>query len=192
MTKRENKKQIRCGIDLGGTKIEGMLLAINDGGYQIVERLRLPTEQEKGYRHILEQIKKLIQELGSKSGVTITNLGICTPGSIDPTTNTLKNSNTVCLNGKPIKSDLEAMFGLPVAIANDANCFALAEATLGSVPAHAPDAEVVFGVIMGTGVGGGIVFDGKAINGQQGIGGEWGHNFLDSSGGSATAAGPAV
>lgn len=180
--KKDNTQPVRCGIDLGGTKIEGILLTTNDD-YQVIKRLRLPTEQEKGYSHILEQIKKLVQELEAKSGITVTNLGICTPGSLEPATNTLKNSNTVCLNGKPIKLDLEAMLGLPVAIANDANCFALAEATLGAVPAQVPGAKTVFGIIMGTGVGGGIVVDGRVINGRHGVGGEWGHNFLDSSGG---------
>ena len=179
----KNTQRVRCGIDLGGTKIEGILLETANDGYQVIERLRLPTEQEKGYRHILEQIKKVVQELEAKSGITVTNPGICTPGSLEPATNTLKNSNTVCLNGKPIKLDLEAMLGFPVAIANDANCFALAEATLGAVPAQVPGAKTVFGIIMGTGVGGGIVVDGRVINGRHGVGGEWGHNFLDSSGG---------
>jgi predicted NBD/HSP70 family sugar kinase len=95
----------------------------------------------------------------------------------------MKNSNSTSLNGKPLKADLEDKLGMKVSMANDANCFALAEAKMGVVKERFPGAEVVFGVIMGTGVGGGIVVNGKVINGLQGIGGEWGHNFLDDSGG---------
>lgn len=179
----KNIEQIRCGIDLGGTKIEGILIKINNKGYEVIERLRLPTEQTKGYQHILKQIEKLVRLLEHNNSVVLSKLGICTPGSLEPSTKALKNSNTTCLNGKPIKSDLEKLFGFPVEIANDANCFALAEATLGAVPEQLADTQIVFGVIMGTGVGGGIVFDGKAVEGRHGIGGEWGHNFLDASGG---------
>ncbi len=183
MVKESKTRQVLCGIDLGGTKIEGIVLVENHNGFDVIERLRVPTEQQNGYEHILAQIKKLVSELKNKGGVTISKLGIGTPGTLDPTTNTLKNSNTVCLNGKSIKTDLEKLLGFQVEIANDANCFALAEATMGSVPEAVPDANVVFGVIMGTGVGGGVVVNGRSIHGKHGIGGEWGHNFLDPSGG---------
>jgi len=96
---------------------------------------------------------------------------------------TMKNCNSVAMNGQPMKADLEKILGLKIEIANDANCFALAEARLGIVKEQFPKAKVVFGVIMGSGVGGGVVVDGKPIFGLQGIGGEWGHNFLDESGG---------
>jgi predicted NBD/HSP70 family sugar kinase len=96
---------------------------------------------------------------------------------------TMKNCNTTCLNGMPLKKDLERILQMPVILANDANCFALAEAKWGVVNEKCPDAKMVFGIIMGTGVGGGIVFDGKIWGGRHGIGGEWGHNFLDESGG---------
>jgi len=95
----------------------------------------------------------------------------------------MKNSNTTCLNGRPFGRDLENALGIPLVIANDANCFALAETRMGAVAEVLPDAEVVFGVIMGTGVGGGIVINGRVINGRHAIGGEWGHNLLDASGG---------
>jgi predicted NBD/HSP70 family sugar kinase len=95
----------------------------------------------------------------------------------------MKNCNTVVLNGKPLQRDLESALGLPIELANDANCFALAETQWGIVSSSAPGARLVFGVIMGTGVGGGIVMDGRIWNGRHGIGGEWGHNFLDESGG---------
>jgi fructokinase len=94
----------------------------------------------------------------------------------------MKNSNTVCLNGMPMKKDIEAALGIPIEMANDANCFALAEATMGVVKDKMPEARVVFGVIMGTGVGGGVVIDGKVLNGKHGIGGEWGHNVLEENG----------
>ncbi|QLE02210.1 ROK family protein [Galbibacter sp. BG1] len=171
-----------CGIDLGGTKIEGVLIEKNKTGFRVIERLRVPTEKEKGYTHILSQIKKVVQLLETRGNLKITALGIGTPGSLDPKTQTLKNSNTVCLIGKPIKKDLENLLGISIEIANDANCFALAEATLGVVPKMAPHAKNVFGVIMGTGVGGGVVINGKILNGRNGIGGEWGHNYLEENG----------
>jgi predicted NBD/HSP70 family sugar kinase len=96
----------------------------------------------------------------------------------------MKNCNSTAMNGRPMKDDLEKLLGFPISIANDADCFALAETRFGVVKEQFPDAKVVFGVIMGTGVGGGIVVDGRAIIGLQGIAGEWGHNFLDESGGS--------
>jgi predicted NBD/HSP70 family sugar kinase len=174
--------QTLWGIDLGGTKTEGVILKSSHDP-QVVRRLRIPTESSKGYHHIISRISKVVQMLTEESGITPQIIGIGTPGTLDPITQTLKNSNTVCLNGMPFKKDLEQALQLPVITANDANCFALAEARMGAVQDVLPHAEVVFGVIMGTGVGGGIVVNGKVLNGRQGIGGEWGHNFLDASGG---------
>lgn len=171
---------MRWGIDLGGTKIEGVILA-EDGS--VIERRRLATEREGGYEHIISRIKVLVDELRSASGLEPERIGVATPGTIDPPTGLMKNSNTVVLNGQPLGQDLEAALGVPLTLANDANCFAVAEALLGSVPTKAPGAKVVFGVILGTGTGGGIVIDGKVLGGAQGIGGEWGHMFLDNSGG---------
>lgn len=170
------------GIDLGGTKIEGVVLKSTDNP-EVLTRLRIPTEQEKGYQHILGQISKLIQMMSDEVGAQPTKIGIGTPGTLDPKTQTLKNSNTTCYNGQPFKADLEEIIKIPITIANDANCFALAEARMGVVKSHNIDAEVVFGIIMGTGVGGGLVVNGKIVGGKHGIGGEWGHNFLDESGG---------
>ncbi len=170
------------GIDLGGTKIEGVIL--QKSNYKVLTRMRIPTEQEHGYPHILQQIKKLISLLENESGLKCSEgFGIGTPGTLDPILQTLKNSNTTCLNGMPFKKDLEELTDLPIIIANDANCFALAETRMGAVKSKMPDAKVVFGVIMGTGAGGGLVINGEIISGRQGIGGEWGHNFLDESGG---------
>lgn len=170
------------GIDLGGTKIEGVVL--EDPNHPVVlKRLRVATEKDKGYQHIIGQIVKLVEVLMAETGVRPMKIGIGTPGSLEPSTQTMKNSNTTALNGKYLKRDLERALSMPVSMANDANCFAIAETQLGVVKEQLPEARVVFGVIMGTGVGGGLVIDGKVINGKQGIAGEWGHNFMDASGG---------
>jgi predicted NBD/HSP70 family sugar kinase len=170
------------GIDLGGTKIEGVVLRSITDPTPIV-RTRIDTEASKGYEHIIGQIARLIAEMESLSGLKPQSVGIGTPGVLDPTLQTMKNCNTVVLNGKPLKKDLESALRLKIELANDANCFALAETHWGVVHETAPEARLVFGIIMGTGVGGGIVVDGKIWNGRHGIGGEWGHNFLDESGG---------
>ncbi len=167
---------------MGGTKIEGVVLQSADNP-EVVRRLRIDTEADKGYIHILNRIASLVRELAATTGAQPQKLGIGTPGALDPITETLKNSNTLCLNQMPFRRDLEAKLQLPVSMANDANCFALAEARLGAAKREMPQAETVFGVIMGTGVGGGIVVNGRVLNGRQGIAGEWGHNFLDESGG---------
>lgn len=171
------------GIDLGGTKIEGVVLE-NANSKKEIARIRIPTEADKGYDHIIQQIKHLVQLLENESLQQFDILGIGTPGTFDPSTGIHKNSNTTCLNGKTFLTDLEKVLSKKVKMANDANCFALAETTIGSIARNMPDARMVFGIIMGTGVGGGLVIDGKVWNGSQGIGGEWGHNFLDISGGS--------
>jgi len=170
------------GIDLGGTKIEGVVLedALNP---VVLKRLRVSTEKEKGYQHIIGQIVKLVEVLMAETGVKPDKIGIGTPGTLEPSTQTMKNSNTTCLNGKYLKRDLERALSMPVSMANDANCFAIAEARLGIIKNTLPDAKVVFGVIIGTGVGGGLVIDGKIHHGKQGIGGEWGHSYMEASGG---------
>lgn len=170
------------GIDLGGTKIEGIILSSLHDTEPIV-RHRIATEGEKGYDHVLDRINQVLIALKEASGLTPDRIGICTPGVLDPRTQTMKNCNSTSLNGKPMLTDLERKLGLPVVLANDANCFALAETHLGAIRRQAPGARAVFGIIMGTGVGGGFVMDGKIWNGKHGIGGEWGHNFLDESGG---------
>lgn len=170
------------GIDLGGTKIEGVVIKSKEDP-SVLARHRVPTEQEGGMQHIISQVEKVVKELERQTNIKAEKLGIGTPGTHDPITNTHKNSNTTCINGQPFKQNLSAQLGIPVNLANDANCFAIAEANLGIVKDVMPNAEVVFGVIMGTGVGGGVVVNGKVINGRQGIAGEWGHNFLDRVGG---------
>jgi fructokinase len=170
------------GIDLGGTKIEGVILASAQNP-EVLFRDRVPTEADQGYEHILDQVKKLVDLMCGFAGQRPARIGVGTPGVHDPKLGTMKNCNTVTMNGRPMKQDLEKLLGLPLEMANDADCFALAEAQLGVVKDRFPDARVVFGVIMGTGVGGGIVIDGRAIIGLHGIAGEWGHNFLHESGG---------
>ena len=167
------------GIDLGGTKIECAVL--NKQSLEVILRKRIPTEAEKGYSHILNQIKRLIAEISEALNEAPIQIGFGTPGVLEPETGTMKNCNTTCLNGKPLKKDLEEMLGHPVRMANDANCFALAETLLGA-GRDFPATAVVFGIIMGTGVGGGLVVHQKIINGHHGIAGEWGHNLLEYNG----------
>jgi predicted NBD/HSP70 family sugar kinase len=170
------------GIDLGGTKIEGVILKSIADPTPIV-RTRVDTEASKGYEHIVSQIARLVAEMERSSGLKPGAIGIGTPGVLDPTLQTMKNCNTVVLNGQPLRKDIENALRLRIEMANDANCFALAETQWGVVSQSAAGARLVFGIIMGTGVGGGIVMDGRIWNGRHGIGGEWGHNFLDESGG---------
>ena len=170
------------GIDLGGTKIEGVILEDRESA-NVLKRLRIPTEADKGYEHIINQIARLVEVLSAEAGMRPSHVGIATPGVLEPSTQTMKNCNTTALNGMMLKRDLEHVLGVSVNIANDANCFVVAETIFGAVQEEMPEAEVVFGVIMGTGVGGGILMNGHLLTGRQGIGGEWGHNFLDKSGG---------
>ncbi len=162
----------KIGIDLGGTKIEGILL---DESLNSLKRTRVSTPQND-YSSILNEISSLVNDLSKN--ISEFSIGICTPGAISKKTGLLKNSNTRCLIGKPIQQDLERKFGKTISIENDANCFAISEATIGC----AKDYSVVFGVIMGTGVGGGIVIDGKIHHGRTNIAGEWGHHILHQNG----------
>ena len=170
------------GIDLGGTKIEGAILDAPSNP-RVTFRERIPTEAFRGYEHMVSQITRMFRKMSESVGYTAQRVGIATPGTLDPQLGVMKNCNTTALNGRPLKKDLENALGAEILMANDANCFALAETRLGVVKELFPHAPVVFGVIMGTGVGGGLVVNGEVINGLQGIGGEWGHNFLDASGG---------
>jgi fructokinase len=160
---------IRIGIDLGGTKIEG--IALSEAGEELFrQRIATPQGDYQGTLHsivdLIKQIETGIDEQGS--------IGICTPGSLSPATGLLRNSNSVCMNGKPVLDDLQNLLHKEIRIANDANCFALSEATDGV----ARDASVVFGVIIGTGTGAGVVIDKKVLPGANSIAGEWGHNPL--------------
>ena len=158
---------MRIGIDLGGTKIEGVALA-DDG--TIAARQRVPTPKGD-YPGTLDAIAGVVAGLEAALGGR-GSVGIGIPGAISPATGRVKNANSVCLNGEPFDRDLARRLGRPVRVANDANCFALSEASDGA----AAGAPVVFGVILGTGVGGGIVVDGRCLEGPNRIAGEWGHN----------------
>jgi fructokinase len=164
----------KIGIDLGGTKIEGILL---DDKLNVIERKRIPTQQENGYKSIVNSIASLVNELKTKATDDVT-IGLCTPGAISKKTGLIKNSNTQCLIGMSLQEDLIQILQQEISIENDANCFAIAEAILGA----AKNYNVVFGVIMGTGVGGGIVFNKKIHKGRTYIAGEWGHHTLRING----------
>ena len=171
------------GIDLGGTKIEGAVIDSNSG--RPLCRRRIDTQAGLGYGHIISRIGELVEDLTAETGLAPRAVGMGTPGATEPSTGRIKNSNPVCLNGMPLESDCAARLGVPVVTANDANCFALAETMRGAAASALPEAgkACVFGIIMGTGVGGGLVVNGRILSGLHGIGGEWGHNFLDAEGG---------
>ena len=157
------------GIDLGGTKIE--IIALDDSGKELLRRRVLTPSGN--YTATLQTITALVHDAEAELGQR-GSLGIGTPGALSKATGLLKNSNSMALNGQPILQDLEALLQRKVAISNDANCFALSEATDGA----AAGSEVVFGAILGTGVGAGIVVNGHVLTGPNGIAGEWGHNSL--------------
>jgi fructokinase len=164
----------RIGIDLGGTKIEGAIL---DAEQRIVVRQRLATESERGYEHIVARTARLAKDLLAEAP-DCRRIGVGTPGAVSARTGRMKNCNTVCLNDRDLPTDLAREIGCEIVVENDANCFTLAEAILGA----GRGAPVVFGVIMGTGVGGGIVVDGRLLRGPQHIAGEWGHHSIDPNG----------
>lgn len=164
----------KLGVDLGGTKIEAVLL---DENLNVMEKKRIPTPQND-YPQILNSISSLILDISEN--VSDFSLGICTPGAISKKTGLIKNSNTQCLIGRSLKEDLENKLGKKISMENDANCFTMAESTLGI----AVDYGLVFGVILGTGVGGGIIIDKKLHSGRTNIAGEWGHHTLHRNGNS--------
>jgi len=160
---------MRIGIDLGGTKIEGIVL--DENGRELI-RHRVDTPKGN-YEGTLNSIANLVKHL--EAGVSVTaSVGVGTPGAVSPVSGLLRNSNSVCMNDKPVKQDLEAILQREIRISNDANCFALSEATDGA----AAGASVVFGVIVGTGTGAGVVVNGQVLGGPNAIAGEWGHNPL--------------
>ena len=160
---------MRIGIDLGGTKIEGLVL---DAGGVERERLRIATP-DAPYEASIEAIATLVATLEARVGQRC-RVGIAHPGAISPATGLIKNANSTRLNDRPLKADLERRLDREIRMANDANCFAVSEASDGA----AAGCSTVFGVILGTGVGGGVVIDGRPLTGAQAIAGEWGHNPL--------------
>lgn len=160
---------MRFGLDLGGTKMEAIII---DGDGAIIWRERRPTPADN-YIAIIDTIAALVTAADTQAGQPV-SVGIGMPGSLSPLTGLVRNSNTQSLNGQPIQQDLEARLSRPVRLANDANCFALSEASDGA----GQGAQSVFGVILGTGCGGGMVINGALQEGVNGVGGEWGHNPL--------------
>lgn len=160
---------MRIGVDLGGTKIEAIALA-DDGA--VVARHRVATP--KSYRETVAAIAALVSETEAAAGANACPVGVGMPGSISPKTGLVRNANSTWLNDQPFGQDLASALGRAVRLANDANCFALSEAHDGA----AAGAAIVFGVILGTGCGGGVVIDGRLIEGASGIAGEWGHTPL--------------
>ncbi len=160
---------MRIGIDLGGTKIEGIVL---DSGGTEKARMRVSTPDtsyEEGVEAIVDVVRELEKRVGGQCSV-----GVAHPGAVSPATGLIKNANSTRLIGRPLHKDLERLLGRPVRLENDANCFAVSEASDGA----AAGCGIVFGVILGTGVGGGVVIDGRPLTGAQAIAGEWGHNPL--------------
>ena len=160
---------MRIGIDLGGSKIEG--IAIDPSGSELLRR-RIAAPRGD-YRDTLDAVSGLVREIERELGAN-GRVGVGIPGAISPATGLIKNSNSTWLNGRPLRDDLARLLDRPIRFANDANCFALSEATDGA----AAGARIVFGVIVGTGTGGGVVIDGRVLAGANAIGGEWGHNPL--------------
>ena len=169
VTPLPDRTRVRIGVDLGGTKIEAVALG-SDGAMLWRERVATPKLSADA---IYDAIAGLVERCEASLGVSA-SVGIGTPGSLSPKSGLLRGSNTVVLNGQPVKQALASRLKREVRIANDANCFALSEAVDGA----GKGAEIVFGVILGTGVGGGIVINGKVVNGLHAIAGEWGHNPL--------------
>ena len=169
MTPGPQPAALRLGIDLGGTKIAGVVLGL--GGRPVAEH-RMPAPRHD-YAATLGAVAEMVRALEQTAGGS-GSIGIGTPGSLSPASGLVQNANSTWLNGRPFQRDLELRLGRPVRLANDANCFALSEAVDGA----GAGARSVFGVIIGTGCGGGLVFAGALIDGPRGIGGEWGHNPL--------------
>lgn len=175
-----SRDALRLGVDLGGTKIEAVVLRPRgEDEPEILARARVATGADEGYERVLANVASLIESVTRDAGLeSPPPIGVGMPGGISLRSGQplVKNSNTTCLNGRPFRRDLQAAIGRPIAFDNDANCFALAEAAFGA----GRGAEVVFGVIMGTGVGGGIALGGaRTWAGHLGIAGEWGHVVLE-------------
>jgi fructokinase len=167
------------GVDLGGTKIEAVLARRGPRGeLEVLDRRRVPTESEGGYEAVVARTEELIQRMATGQSAATIPVGVGMPGGTMRRSGFVKNSNLVCLNGRPFRADLSRALGRPLAFDNDANCFALAETVLGAAAPHREG--MVFGVILGTGVGGGVVARGEIWSGAQGIAGEWGHHAIRS------------
>lgn len=171
----QKRMKNRIAVDMGGTKIEIMLTGATP--LDVIQKERVRTEKEFGYQHLVSQLAHLILKYVALCDEPPL-IGIGIPGSINPQTHLVRNANTTCLIGHPLQEDLEKLVGLPINFENDANCLALSEATFGAGKGY----KMVMGIILGTGLGGGLVIDGKLWTGTQGIAGEWGHLSMNFNG----------
>lgn len=166
---------IVTGVDLGGTKIEAVVVLVrSDSEFDVLAKDRVDTRAAEGYDAVLESAATVITHVEAMAGVGRRPVGVGMPGGVRRSDGAVKNSNATCLNGRPFREDLRARLTREISFENDANCFALAEATLGAARSYRDG--IVFGVIMGTGVGGGLVVRGRPWSGLHGIAGEWGHH----------------
>lgn len=173
---------LRIGVDLGGTKIEAAVLSLRDlHACDVIVRERVPTQRDRGYEAIVRTTADLIRHVAARSQVPLHHvpIGVGMPGGVRRRDGLVKNSNTTCLNGRPFRHDLREALGRDLAFDNDANCFALAETRVGAATSYQDG--LVFGVIVGTGVGGGVVTRGRVWSGAHGIAGEWGHHAVFAS-----------
>lgn len=171
----KKRKTFSLGIDLGGIKTEGVVL---DKDLKVLFRKRIPTQKDKGYEQLVKDISYLYSEMVDLIDGKPHTFGLGTSGSISKKTGLIKNSNLSIINSKPLIQDLEKSINRKVAWQNDSNCFVLAEANFGAGKGK----KRVFGAIMGSGIGGGMIFDGKLISGLQSLAGEWGHSIISSYG----------
>lgn len=168
-------ERLVLGVDLGGTKIEAVVLrARDDGAFDELDRARCDTLASEGYERVLDQCATLVERLENKHTNSSLPVGVAMPGGVRRSDGTIKNANAICLNGRPFRQDLCRRLRRDVRFDNDANCFALAEALLGAGRPYRDG--VLFGVIVGTGVGGGLIVHGRPWSGLHGIAGEWGHH----------------
>ena len=175
-----NGEENSWGCDLGDTYIRGVILKSAQEP-EVLYFTQLPTESEQGYEHVLGRVKEVLEVMQAVAGYTPTRLGLATPGSLVPRTGLLKNTNINCLENRPLTADLAARLGIETIVCNDANCLALAETRAGVVAARYPGANIVFGIFMDRGIGGGLIVNGRVVRGHNGITGEWGHVYLNPS-----------
>lgn len=175
----------KWGISLEGNHIRGIVIQ-DVNSPKILCEMSIPIEQEKGYYHILGQVHNLVEVLSSEVGVKPTEIGVASPGNIDPITKTLKGSYIHELNSKPLRTDLETYLGFNVKLSNLGKCFSLAETRFGTVVEVLPNAKCVFGILLNENVEAGVIFNGRIYKGRQAIAGSFAHNFLNESGGDCT------
>lgn len=175
-----NRHENLWGCDIGNAVIEGVILK-SSREPEVLFHIQLPTESDQGYEHVLGRVNLLVEQLQAAAGYKASRMGVATPGTLVTRTGLLKNTNISCLEGKALAADLAVRLGMDTPVGNDANCLTLAETRVGVVAEHFPDANIVFGILMDRGIGGGLVVNGRIVRGNNGITGEWGHIYLNPS-----------